>query len=99
MASFRSVLALCATALIIGFFTLEWLKDYKRYEFLVKGDVCIAFDHKEDALKVIGVKGCVTVPLTKTMEQKMREKIETELSKKVRKGLLQGEDPAQEDDD
>ncbi|MDR1208664.1 MAG: hypothetical protein LBJ89_04925 [Holosporales bacterium] len=101
MATFRSVLALCFTALVIGFFTLEWLKNYKRYEFLVKGDVCIAFDHQEDALKVIGIKGCVTIPLTKTMEQQMRERIENELTKKVKKGLLQAEasEQGQDEDD
>jgi hypothetical protein len=76
------------TILVVVFFTLEWLKDHHRYEFLVKGDVCIAFDHKEEALKVIGVKGCISIPVTKTMEQQMREQIEAELAKKVQSGQL-----------
>lgn len=83
MSSFRSAAIACITVLIVGFFTLDFLKTYTRYEFLVKGDVCIAFDRQEDALKVIGVDGCMTIPLTKTMEQKMREKIEEEVAQKL----------------
>jgi hypothetical protein len=74
--------------LVIVFFSLEWLKNYHRYEFLVKGDVCVAFDRKEEALKVIGIKGCVSIPVTKTMEQQMREQIEAELAKKVKHGQV-----------
>ncbi|MDR0631309.1 MAG: hypothetical protein LBF66_01925 [Holosporales bacterium] len=90
MATFRSVLVLCATAAGVTVYTLEWIRSYKRYEFLVKGEVCIAYDHKEEALKVIDAKGCVTIPLTKTMEQEMRERLKSELTKEVKRGLLQG---------
>lgn len=89
MSSFRSVLIICSSFLLISFFVLDFFKIYTRYEFLVKGDVCLAFDRKEDALKVIGINGCVTVPMTKTMEQKMREQIEAEVSQKIQSGLQQ----------
>ncbi|MDR0632546.1 MAG: hypothetical protein LBF84_00175 [Holosporales bacterium] len=83
----KSVIVLCAVLLCAGFFILDFLRNYTRYDFLVKGEVCIALDRKEDAIKVIGVNGCVTVPLTKTDEQKMRDKIETELGEKMQAEL------------
>jgi hypothetical protein len=74
--------------MILAFFTLDFIKKHFRYQFLVKGDVCIAFDRKDESLKVIGVKGCATIPLTKTMEQQIREQVEAQMAKKVKSGLL-----------
>lgn len=83
MSDFRSVFVFCLAFLLFGFFSLDFLRTYTRYEFLVKGDVCIAFDRREDALKIIGATGCVTVPMSKSMEQKMREQIEAEVGQKL----------------
>lgn len=89
MASFRSVLVVCITSLVVFFFTMDFIKEHFRYEFLVKGDVCIAFDHKELSIKVVGPTGCATVPINKTEEQKMREQIEAEVNKKIQTSLNQ----------
>jgi hypothetical protein len=86
----RSTIVVCVTTLVAGFFILDLVKSYARYEFLVKGDVCIAFDRKEKSLKVVGINGVVTIPFLKTTEQQMREQIEAEVSKKIKKGLLSG---------
>ncbi|MDR2464159.1 MAG: hypothetical protein LBD36_00880 [Holosporales bacterium] len=88
MSSFRSVIVICITVLVIAFFSLTLIETNTRYQFLVKGDVCIAFDRKESALKIIGASGCITIPLIKTAEQQMRELIEADVSKKIQKGLL-----------
>lgn len=84
MVSFRSVLVACATALLIGWFVLDFFRGYTRYDFLVKGDVCIALDRQADALKVVNMDGCIVIPLTKTPEQEMQEKVEREMREKLR---------------
>ncbi|MDR3285665.1 MAG: hypothetical protein LBS83_03210 [Holosporales bacterium] len=83
----KSALVLCFTLLCVGFFVLDFFKTYTRYNFLVKGEVCIALDRKEDAIKVVGVSGCVSIPLTKSVEEKMRDKIENEVSEKLKAEL------------
>jgi hypothetical protein len=85
--TFKSVIALCIVLLCCGFFTLDFLKRYTRYDFLVKGDVCIALDRQEDAIKVVSVSGCLSIPLTKSVEDKMRDQLEIELSNKIQAEL------------
>lgn len=89
MSGFRSALLVCMSFLTVFFFGLDFIRKYFRYEFLVKGDICIAFDHQESSLKVIGPSGCATVPLNKTDEQKMREQIEQEVNQKLQTSLNQ----------
>lgn len=83
MASFRSILCVCGTTLIIGWFLLDFFKTYTRYEFVVKGDVCIALDRQENVLKVVGSTGCISIPMTQTVEDQMRNQIEQELTQKM----------------
>ena len=89
MTSFRSVLLVCVSFLVAFFFSLDYAKKRWRYDFLVKGEVCIMFDHQEDTLKVVGPTGCVTVPINKSEQQKMREQIENEVGQKIQESLGQ----------
>lgn len=89
MASFRSLLLVCGSFLVAFFFSLDYAKKRCRYDFLVKGEVCIIFDHQEDSLKVVGPTGCVTVPINKSEQQKMREQIENEMGHKIQDSLNQ----------
>ncbi|MDR1597969.1 MAG: hypothetical protein LBR89_03470 [Holosporales bacterium] len=90
---------MCITTLIVAFFTLELANRHMRYEFLVKGDVCIAFDRKEETLKVIGIKGCISIPLNKTPEQQIREQVEAELGKQAKKGLVHKSNDADDNEE
>lgn len=87
MCSFRSVLVISATALVLGFFGLDFLKDYTRYEFLVRGDVCIAFDRQAEALKIVDENGCVTVPMRRTAEDALRDRTEQMVTQRVQAEL------------
>lgn len=87
MCSFRSVLVISATTLVIGFFGLDFLRDYTRYDFLVKGDVCIAFDRREEAIKIVDSNGCVTVPVRRTAEDLLRERTERMVNQRVQAEL------------
>lgn len=91
MCSFRSVLVISATTLVLGFFSLDFLKDCTRYEFLVKGDVCVAFDRREEALKFVDAHGCTTVPLRRTEEDLLRERTERIITRRVQEELRKQE--------
>lgn len=87
MCSFRSVLLISATTLTIGFFTLDFLKDYTRYDFLVKGDMCIAFDRKEEAIKIVDANGCIVVPMHRSAEEALRDRVGNDVQRRVRSEL------------
>lgn len=81
--TFKSVIVFCFTILIICAGLYHFFDKQLRYKFLVTGDVCIAWDKKEDSLKVVGVNGLVSIPMTKSPEEKMRTQIESELAKEL----------------
>lgn len=87
MCSFRSVLVISATTLVLGFFGLDFLKDYTRYEFLVRGEVCIAFDRQAEAIKVVNENGCVTIPMRRTAEDELRDRTEQMVTQRVQAEL------------
>lgn len=89
MASFRSVFLVCCSFLVVFFFSMDYVKKRFRYEFLVKGEVCIAFDHEDNTLKVVGPTGCATVAINKTEKEKMREQIENEVGQEIQNSLAQ----------